>query len=176
MVTKKSNKRVSNGSKFLAVSVLSVAAAMVLGAAMKPSGVFAINENMQYGGKFFTEFKSKEEAFAAAHEHAGEIVAEGTVMFKNDGSLPLDVKTEAVTVLGVRSGDLAEGVDGTLFQPNAVDPMASGLRNAGFKVNPVMEDFYSSLQEKNEKKEVTKFGEGVMRSLKNYNDAAVIVI
>ena len=75
MVTKKSNKKVSGSPKFLAVSVLAVASAMVLGAAMKPNALHAYNENLQYGGKFFTEFQTAEQAFNAAHEQAGRIVA-----------------------------------------------------------------------------------------------------
>ena len=177
MVTKKCNSGFFKRPKLLAVSICSVAAAMVFAVAAKQSNVaFAIDENMQYGGKFYTEFNSAIEAFNAAEEHAGKIVAEGTVMFKNDGSLPLDVRTEAVTVLGVRSADIAEGVDGTLVQPNTVDPMAAGLRNAGFKVNPVMEDFYANLATREEKKEVFEFNEAVNRSIKNYDDAAIIVL
>lgn len=179
MVTKKSNKRSFRGQKFLAVSILSVAGAMALGSMLKPSGLFAANENMQYGGKFYTEFKTAEEAFNAAHEHNGKIVAEGTVLFKNDGTLPLDPSENAVTVLGVRSADIAEGVDGTLVEPNTVDPMASGLRAAGYKVNPVMEKFYAGLSSREEKKEIYQekdFGDAVNRSIKSYNDAAVIVL
>ena len=176
MVTKKSNKKGLGSPKFLAVSVLAVASAMVLGAAMKPNALHAYNENLQYGGKFFTEFQTAEQAFNAAHEQAGRIVAEGTVLFKNDGTLPLNPREDKVTVLGVMSGSLAEGVDGTLVQPNAPDPMAAGLRNAGFQVNPVMEDFYASLSDKAEKKEVVEFNEAVNRSVKTYGDAAVIVL
>ena len=176
MVTRKSNKKVLSSPKFLAVSVLAVAGAMALGAAMKPTALLASNENLQYGGKFFTEFKTAEEAFYAAHEQAGRIVAEGTVLFKNDGTLPLNPREDKITVLGVMSGSIAEGVDGTLVNPNTVDPMAAGLRNAGFQVNPVMEDFYANLSGKAEKKEVVEFDEAVNRSVRTYDDAAVIVL
>ena len=178
MVTTKGNKKSSRGQKMFAIALLSVAGAMAIGATVaRPShGLLAFNENMEYGGKFFTEFKTAEEAFAAAHEQAGKIVAEGTVMFKNDGTLPLNPREDKITVLGVMSGSIAEGVDGTLVNPNTVDPMASGLRNAGFQVNPVMEEFYAGLSSRAEKKEVVEFSEAVNRSVKTYKDAAVIVI
>lgn len=165
--------------KVAAFSLIGLAGAVAFTAApMRGIGtaVHGRNENMQYGGKFYTEFDNKFDAFNAAHEHNGKIVAEGTVMFKNDGTLPLDPANTAVTVLGVKSAELAEGVDGTIVAPNTVDPMASGLRNAGFAVNPVMEDFYNNLPSREEKKEVTEFSEPVKRSLHNYNDAAVIVL
>jgi len=181
MVTRKSNKRSYRGQKFLAVSVLAVAGAMVLGAAMRSNEVFAYNENLGYGGKFFTEFSTPEEAFEAAHAHNGKIVAEGTVMFKNDGSLPLDAYNDNVTVLGVRSADLVEGVDGTIVAPNSVDPMTAGLRNAGFNVNPVVESWYASLSNRTEKVEQgfdgkVELSEAAKRSINSYNDAAVIVL
>lgn len=141
-------------------------------------GILSANENMGYGGKFYTDYDTKEAAFEAAHEHNGKIVAEGTVVFKNDGTLPLDPKETAVTVLGVKSAEIAEGVDGTIVEPNTVDPMASGLRNAGFSVNPVMENFYASLPTREEKKEAVEedFTDAVKRSIHNYNDAAIIVL
>lgn len=140
--------------------------------------ILSANENIEYGGKFYSDYDSKEDAFRAAEEHNGKIVAEGTVVFKNDGTLPLDPKNTAVTVLGVKSGELAEGVDGTIIEPNTVDPMTEGLRSAGFSVNPVMENYYNSLETREEKKEPTgkDFTEAVKRSIHNYNDAAVIVL
>lgn len=176
MVTK-SNSRLFKRPKFLAASVLSVAALMALAAAGKQSvGLSALDANLAYGGKFYTEFTNQIDAFNAAHELSGQIVSEGACLFKNDGTLPIDPRTNAVTVLGVRSGDIAEAVDGTIVAPQSVDPMAAGLRNAGFKVNPVMQDFYAGLSTREEKKEVTEFPDQVMRSLNSYDDVAVIVI
>lgn len=141
-------------------------------------------DNLSYKGKFYSDYDSIEEVFNAAKELNGEIVAEGAVLMKNDGTLPLDPKHNAVSVLGVRSGDLREGVDGILEGQgeNAPIPMAEGLRNAGYKVNPVLESWYSRLSERLEMEEVgindhgPQFSDAVMRSIKNYNDAAVVVI
>ncbi|MBO4540379.1 MAG: glycoside hydrolase family 3 C-terminal domain-containing protein, partial [Bacilli bacterium] len=134
-----------------------------------------MNENMSYGGKFFTEFQSAEEAWYAAHELNGRIAGEGTIVFKNDGTLPLDPIEDGITVLGVRSGDIAEAVNGSIVAPNTVDPMASGLRNAGFRVNPVMERFYQGLSNRAEGHETVEFTEEVKRSLGAYDEAAVLV-
>lgn len=141
-------------------------------------------DNLSYNGKFYSDYNSLEEVFQAAKELNGEIVAEGTVLMKNDGTLPLDVRHNAVSVLGVRSGDLREGVDGILYGENAPIPMAEGLRNAGFKVNPVLESWYKSLpdDQRLEMEEVgveghgPQFSEAVKRSIHNYNDAAIVVI
>ena len=144
--------------------------------------LFAGPDNLQYGGRFFSEFSSLEDVFDAAKELNGEIVAEGTVLMKNDGTLPLNPKINTISVLGVRSGDLREGVDGTVVEPNAVSSMATGLRNAGFKVNPTLEKWYAHLDNKVEMQEVgidgfaPLFSEAVNRSFENYNDVAVVVI
>lgn len=143
---------------------------------------FAGPDNLIYGGKFYSEFSSLDEVFEAAKKLNGEVVAEGTVLLKNNGTLPLDPRTDKISVLGVRSGDLREGVDGTLVEPNAVSPMAEGLRNAGFTVNPVLEKWYQRVPNRVEMQEVgiagfePLFSEAVNRSFENYNDVAVVVI
>ncbi|MBP5255259.1 MAG: glycoside hydrolase family 3 C-terminal domain-containing protein [Lachnospiraceae bacterium] len=143
---------------------------------------FAGPDNLEYEGQFYSEFGSLEEVFAAAKELNGEIVAEGAVLMKNDGTLPLNPRYDRISVLGVRSGDLREGVDGTVVAPNEVASMATGLRNAGFKVNPTLEKWYARLGTKLEMNEVgiegfePLFSKAVMRSLENYDDVAVVVI
>ena len=88
-----SKSKWSKKTKVAAFSLIGIAGAVAFTAAPRMSigtAVHGKNENMQYGGKFYTEFDNKFDAFNAAHEHNGKIVAEGTVMFKNDGTLPLD--------------------------------------------------------------------------------------
>ena len=65
---------------------------------------FAGPDNLIYGGKFYSEFSSLDEVFEAAKKLNGEVVAEGTVLLKNNGTLPLDPRTDKISVLGVRSG------------------------------------------------------------------------
>ena len=171
--------RVAAGAMAMALTIGSANPAMAAG--IDPE-TFAGPDNLGYEGKFYSEFSSLEEVFAAAEELNGQIVAEGTVLMKNDGTLPLNPKINTISVLGVRSGDLREGVDGTVIQPNAVASMATGLRNAGFKVNPVLEKWYSRLGSKVEMQEVgigefaPLFSEAVNRSFENYNDVAIVVI
>lgn len=146
------------------------------------SDTFAGPNNLNYDGKFYSDYTSLGEVFQAAKSLNGEIVAEGAVLMKNDGTLPLNPKSNKISVLGVRSGDLREGVDGTLVEPNAVASMATGLRNAGYTVNPVLEKWYTRLESKTEMNEVgvggyaPRFSGAVNRSFENYNDAAIVVI
>ena len=102
-------------------------------------------DNLSHNGQFYSDYDSLEEVFQAAKELNGEVVAEGAVLVKNDGTLPLNPKQDKISVFGVRSGDLQEGVNGAVMGENAVASTATGLRNAGFTVNPVLEKFYANL-------------------------------
>lgn len=62
---------------------------------------FAGPDNLIYGGKFYSEFSSLDEVFEAAKKLNGEVVAEGTVLLKNNGTLPLDPRTDKISVLGI---------------------------------------------------------------------------
>lgn len=185
-------KRLKTRKKMKCLAAMAIAGVLLssTGATLYASAMgidlnkFVGPDNLSYGGKFYSDYNSLEEVFKAAEELNGEVVAEGTVLMKNDGTLPLDPRYNAISVLGVRSGDIREGVDGTIEEPNAPASMATGLRNAGFKVNPTLEKWYASLPESQrlEMEEVgienhgPQFSEAVKRSFRNYNDAAIVVI
>lgn len=126
----------------------------------------AMIESAQLGnnGKYYLDYGSSEEAQAAAAELNLELAREGQVLLKNDGTLPLSGK-EYVSVFGVRSDNLTGGT-GTL---------ADGLAQAGFKVNPTLQDFYSADSSAIGSERID-FGASVVNSLELYNDAAVILI
>ena len=115
-------------------------------------------------GKFYTDYTNEQDALDAAAELNSELAREGDVLLKNDGTLPL-TGNEYVSVFGVRSDSLTGG-SGTL---------ASGLSQAGFKVNPTLEDFYAA-NSNAIGAETTDFGKNVENSLDIYNEAAVILI
>ncbi len=185
-------KRLKTRKKMKCLAAMAIAGVLLssTGATLYASAMgidlnkFVGPDNLSYGGKFYSDYNSLEEVFEAAEELNGEVVAEGTVLMKNDGTLPLDPRYNAISVLGVRSGDIREGVDGTIEEPNAPASMATGLRNAGFKVNPTLEKWYASLPETQrlEMEEVgianrgPQFSEAVKRSFRNYKDAAIVVI
>ena len=139
-------------------------------------------DNLSHNGQFYSDYDSIEEVFKAATEHNAQVVAEGTVMMKNDGTLPLDPAQERLSVFGVRSGDLQEGVNGAVMGENAVASTATGLRNAGFTVNPVLEEWYAGVENRVESQEVgidgygPQFTKAVESSLDVYNGAAVVII
>lgn len=139
-----------------------------------------IPNNLQYNGKYYSDYDSIEDVFQAAKDLNGEIVAEGALLLKNDGSLPLNPKQDRLSVFGVRSGDLLEGVNGAVINPNSVDSTASGFRNAGFAVNDVLEKYYKSLTN-NQKVEgvepdVENFTPEIERSFTSFGGAAIIVL
>ena len=141
--------------------------------------------NLSYNGRFFSDYNSIEEVHAAATELNAEIVGEGAVLMKNDGVLPLNAKQHRLSVFGVRSGDLKEAVDGTVVGENTVASTATGLRNAGFTVNPVLEKWYENIPaaDRAEGREFgvdaipgKNFSEDVTRSFDSFGGAAVVVI
>lgn len=173
--------------------VLMALATCVLSAACLTSGLTAsaatynLNsmkgpDNLSHGGQFYSDYNSIEEVFEAATKLNGEVVAEGTVMMKNDGTLPLNPAQDRLSVFGVRSGDLQEGVNGAVMGENAVASTATGLRNAGFEVNPVLERWYENVENRVESQEVgidgygPQFSKAVKSSIDVYNGAAVVII
>ena len=104
---------------------IAVAAALVMSAGA--TGIFASAEN------WVTDFDSREEMWDAAEALNEEIVGEGTVLLKNDGTLPVKPGAK-VSVLGVAQDNLVES-SGTI---------TDSLRNAGYDVNPTLENFYAA--------------------------------
>ena len=132
----------------------------------------------QDGLKYYNDFDSLEEAKAAAEELTKELVTEGAILMKNDGSLPLR-GDEWISVFGVRSDNLIGASDsgGGGFASSASssdDTVAEALRSVGFHVNPTLESFYA-LDTSSIGSEVTSFSGGALESMNMYNDAAVIL-
>ena len=134
---------------------IAVAAALVMSAGA--TGIFASAEN------WVTDFDSREEMWDAAEALNEEIVGEGTVLLKNDGTLPVKPGAK-VSVLGVAQDNLVES-SGTI---------TDSLRNAGYDVNPTLENFYAA--DSSAYMNETELTKSAKNSLDLYNDVAVIVL
>lgn len=152
-------------AKITAVCLLAgVLAASPLFTSFSARAAMLESQTLGNNGKFYTDYTSAEEAQKAAADLNTELAREGQVLLKNDGTLPLTGK-EYVSVFGVRSDSLTGGT-GTV---------GDGLAQAGFKVNPTLEEFYAG-NSNGIGNETTDFGKNVENSLELYGDAAVILI
>lgn len=131
-------------------------------------------------GKYYSDYDSIEEVFEAAKQLNGEIVAEGALLLKNDGTLPLNPKQDRISIFGIMSNNLQEGVNGAVIAPNAVETTGNAFRNAGFQVNDTLEAFYAAIpnsqKDEGQEPDVALFAGKVERSFKSFDDAAVIII
>ncbi len=123
-------------------------------------------------GKFNADYSSAAEVTEAARELNEEIQGEGSVLMKNDGTLPL-YGNERISVFG-RSQDSIVGGSGTL---------TAALREEGFKVNPALESFYAATGNSGASNsasslatEDSEFSSTVEGSLDLYGEAAVIIL
>ena len=129
------------------------------------------------GLKYYNDFDSMAEAKAAAEELTKELVSEGAILMKNDGSLPLK-GDEWISVFGVRSDNLIGASDSagawSSDSGGSDNTVAEALKSVGFNVNPTLEAFYA-LDTSSIGNEVTDFDGKVLESMDMYGDAAVIL-
>lgn len=103
------------------------------------------------GGIYFTsEFTGLEDLIAAKEAMAEEISAEGSVLLKNNGALPLNISSETVTLWGMNSH--FPTIAGMIGSSASYDPSTGqksyGIEEAlaakGFTVNETMKALYAS--------------------------------
>ena len=88
-----------------------------------------------------TDYDSMDEALNAFTTNMNEsVVKEGAVLLKNDGALPLNKESEAVSVFGM-SSTLWMTLDKIKTAKDAV--FANALEDYGFKVNGTLRAFYN---------------------------------
>ena len=113
-------------------------------------------------GTYDTLYSSIAEVQAASAEVANQIFAEGTVLLKNDGSLPLTGKGLKVSVFGSHTG----GMNG----------ITSGLQTLGFKVNKNTNIASSGTVNENDASLPKNYSADVKFNNEiEYNDAAIVV-
>ena len=102
------------------------------------------------GVYFESEFSKVEDLIKAKEALSVEISQEGTVLFKNDGTLPLDKESDQVTIWGLNSisptfGGLigsTVGVDAESGQRTVT--LMDAMKERGFSVNEEMATLYNS--------------------------------
>ena len=164
--------------------------AMVSMAIAMPTTAKSGGSNPQY---FTSDYSSAAAVQETSAQLCREIEQEGMVLLRNNGdALPL-AKGTSVTLLGESAADLVYGGAGAGSVDTSTAPnLRRAMEAAGFTVNPVLWDFYTTGAGASYKKEVPSItGQGRFAaneapqsaytqtefdSMAEYNDAAIIVI
>ncbi len=164
--------------------------AMVSMAIAMPTTAKSGGSNPQY---FTSDYSSAAAVQETSAQLCREIEQEGMVLLRNNGdALPL-AKGTSVTLLGESAADLVYGGAGAGSVDTSTAPnLRRAMEAAGFTVNPVLWDFYTTGAGAAYKKEVPSLtGQGRFAaneapqsaytqtefdSMAEYNDAAIIVI
>ncbi|MGN1060913.1 MAG: glycoside hydrolase family 3 C-terminal domain-containing protein, partial [Candidatus Coproplasma sp.] len=160
------------------MSLLAVAMTMVIGVGTTGVGAVFASADSPYAGKYYTDYNTFDEAKKAAEQLTREIAQEGDVLLKNkDNALPLSGR-EWVSVFGVTSDNLVGASDSSgAFSGSSEggSTVAAALENAGFKVNPMLKNFYAN-NDSELGHEETNFSGQVKESFNLYKDVAFIVL
>ena len=120
---------------------------MISMAVAMPTTAKSGGSNPQY---FTSDYSSAAAVQEASAQLCREIEQEGMVLLRNNGdALPL-AKGASVTLLGESAADLVYGGVDTSTAPN----LRQAMEAAGFTVNPVLWDFYTTGAGASYKKEV----------------------
>ena len=127
---------------FASVALASICITTALSAIPVSATEFYAPSEPTYGNYFNSDYSTRDEVLAANRELNEEIVGEGLVLLKNEGSLPIggDLK---VSVFGknsvsVMSGGSGSGAGGGVPVTGFID----ALQQEGFTVNPNLVNFY----------------------------------
>lgn len=149
----------------------------------------------QYTAIYEPDSVSKSDALRRANELTEEVCEEGFVLLKNDnGALPLN-RGASVSVFGKNSVNLVysgSGSGGT--NTSSAATIHDSLRDAGFRVNDVLESFYKNSSRSGPARDgnpaiedgvevlstaetpQSYYGAEITESYANFNDAAIIVL
>ena len=144
-------------------------------------------------GDFVSEYKSEEALKEAQLEYTRRVVAEGTVLLKNeDGFLPLKAGAQ-VSVFGLSSVSAVTTGSGSGDIEITSDTLAGALQKAGFGINAELTKFTGSTSHvhgtgagpgggdamgewKIDEIPWTEYTDAVKASFANYGDAAIVVL
>ena len=142
-----------------------------------------MNGNFQYDGKFYADYDSLTEAQTAAHKLALEIAAEGDVLLKNNGVLPLSEEDTNFTLLGVRNARMIRsGFGSGAGGGSAISTLlGDAMEKAGYSVNRKLLDFYTAEMQQMREDNVIEvdpdtYGSSIESTYNAYGDAAIIVL
>ena len=124
-------------------------------------------ESTSDGIYFESEFKSVKEVIDAKKALAREISQEGTVLFKNDGALPLDAASEKVTVWGLNA--LAPTFGGLIGSTTSVNyeagqstvTLIDALKENGVSLNEELLKLYAGSEADAFRRKAAFFGQEV---------------
>lgn len=162
-------------------SVLSYSTLALVGLSLFGSLAGGKTQHTTIKDKFYPNYSTLDQCLDAAKELDIDIAGEGDVLLKNDGTLPLK-GNERISVFGSNSVAL---VGGGSYSHDALT-LPQALREEGFKVNPTLEKHY--LDQGNSASsgpmssgggitsQANDFNGSVEGSLKEYSDAAIIVL
>lgn len=136
--------------------------------------------------------ENEQALLAASHEQGYNELAEGAVLLKNDGALPLEEGERKITVFGNNAVNFAYmASNGSANKPGSLsDNYAAfdgSLQAAGFEINPVLWDAYRNsgaeriFQDSVEKCDIGEaprslYTSEIVDSFDDYSDAAIVVI
>lgn len=143
------------------LAVLSLSAAMAMPTVVNASALLLENN-----GIYYSDYSSLAETMEAADDLNVQLSAEGDVLLKNDGMLPL-TGNEKVSVFGAAQ-------DSMVGAGSSVS-VSAALKAEGFKINPALEKYYAGVGT-TIGTETSNFSKSVENSLQLYSDAAVIIL
>lgn len=164
--------------KIFMIAALAMAFVVCCVTLSTPIASIAYAAEATYQGKYYTDYRSLEEAKKAAEELTRELAQEGDSLLKNKNeALPLSGQ-EWVSVFGVTSDNLVGASDSSgAFSGSSTgsdSTVAAALEKAGYKVNPTLKNFYAN-NTNSHGDEVTAFNGQVKESFNLYNDVAFVV-
>ena len=127
---------------------------------------------------FTSDYASHDELVAHQIDVSKQLVAEGSVLLKNDGSLPLNEGSK-VTILGAGSTQFLYGGSGSgAIDTSKVASLKDAFEAEGFSVNPDVWSMYEKSEVKLAKEDInpSDYSQAVKDSMANYADAAIVVI
>lgn len=148
------------------------------------SKVVNVDGDTQDTEYYKSDYASKKALTAAETEVAQQIQAEGSVLLKNDGVLPIK-KNAKVTLFGQRSVDfLSSGGGSGAIDTKGMPTLKASFEAAGYSVNSAVWNTYSSGEGKSyrgSEKSVSEapvsiFGATEEATYSSFNDAAIVVI
>lgn len=140
--------------------------------------VVTTGESKSDSNYFTSDFDSHEELVAHQTEFSKQLVAEGVVLMKNnDRILPMD-SNQKITLFGIGSAKFqySGGGSGAIDTTNVLS-LKEALEAEGFEVNPKIWSMYEKSENRVGKEiPVEEYNSEVKDSIKDYSDAAIIVI
>lgn len=153
----------------LSASILLTSQSTTLGFAKKLEA-YSVENDLANGGKFGADFNSFDEAHEAARDVNKRLSEEGSVVLKNDGSLPF-LAGSKVSLFGIAQVSGASSSDsGT---STGTVSIKEGLEEAGFDVNGTLANYYSTTTSRSE---VSSFPLTVSNSIDMYDDLGVVLL